>query len=151
MDYVPVEELRSPKAVFGLTDAEPWVIPLEAKLTSILEYVMLRTNSYSKAVHVSAPLLKYLFSMDRSRVSEPLTVQDMDAARRAQFVLSMGPTIVAMEKGSLEPLVPVLDHGIMFMRSRCDPSLPELFGVRRLPTLARHVRLAKLIMIEAHY
>ena len=62
----------------------------------------------------------------------------------------MGPTLVAMQNGSLQPLRPILDHGIVFMRSRCDPSLPELFGVSHLPILARHIRLARLIMIEAH-
>ena len=148
---MPTEELRSPKAVFGLAGSEPWISPLGVKLSLILEDVMLRTNCYSKSVHVSARLLKCMYSMDRSRILEPLNVQDIEAARRAQFVLSMGPTLVAMEEGSLEPLRPVLDHGIVFMQSRCDPSLPELFGVSRLPISARHVRLAKLIMIEAHY
>ena len=50
LDYVPTEELRSPKAVFGLAGSEPWISPLGAKLTSILEDVMLRTNRYSKSV-----------------------------------------------------------------------------------------------------
>ena len=61
--------------------------------------------------------IKCFFSMDRSKISEPLTVEDIKAARHAQFMLSMGPTLVAMQNGSLEPLRPVLDHGIVFMRS----------------------------------
>ena len=65
-------------------------------------------------------------------------------------MVSMGPTIQAVDKGDLEPLRPVMSKGIVYVRGRCDGSLMELLGVARLPVLVRHSRLALLIMLEAH-
>ena len=79
-----------------------------------------------------------------------MTVEEIHVARQLQFIASMGPTVVAMEKGELEPLRPVIEKGIVYVRGRCDGSLMELLGVTRLPVLARQSRLAHLIMIEAH-
>ena len=43
---------------------------------------------------------------------------------------------MAMEKGDLDVLRPVLVQGIVYVRGRCDGSLMELLGIDRLPVLA---------------
>ena len=63
-------------------------------------------------------------------------MQDIRAASLVQFIASMEPTIRALENGDLDPLRPVLDPGIVYIRGRCDNVLLNLLGVERLPVLA---------------
>ena len=150
LDTLPAEELRVPRAAFASVQAEPWVSCLGEKISFLVESVMMKSNCLSKVIHVTARTLKAVFSMARDRISEPLTVQDVEVARKVLFIVSMGPTLAAMGRGELNPLRPSLENGIVYVRSRCEKSLMELLGVSRLPVLLRQSRLARLIMIEAH-
>ena len=150
IDAVPVEELRAPRAAFAALQGEPWVCCLGAKLSDLVEDIMNRSNSYAKTVYVTARVLKGVISMSRSKVEEPLTVSDIAAARKAQFMVSMGPTIDAMRNGKLVPLRPTIEGQIVYVRGRCGDSLMKLLGVSRLPVLARDTRLVRLIMMECH-
>ena len=150
-DTLPAEELRRPRAAFGKTHVEAWTSPLGIRLTTIVEGVMERSNSYAKTVHVTARLLKCLFDKSRSRIEEPLTVDDILVARKVQFMVSMGPTIQAVDKGDLEPLRPFMEKGIVYIKGRCGDSLMKLLGISCLPVLVRQSRLAYLIMQEAHH
>ena len=150
LDTVPAEVLRAPRAAFGATVVEPWVSCLGEKISSIVMEVMLRSNNLAKTTHVTARILKAIFNGDRLKIEEPLTVRDIEAARKAQFIVSMELTLQAMDRGELLPLRPVYEKGIVYVRGRCDHSLMELLGISRLPVLARRSRLAKLIMLESH-
>ena len=97
-----------------------------------------------------ARLLKGLFSMDKERIRESLTAQDVEVAYKVLLIVSMGPTLAAMESGKLDSLRPVVRGNIVFARSRCDRSLMSLLGLESLPILARDTSLARLIMWEAH-
>ena len=112
--------------------------------------IMEKSNCYQKTVHVTARFLKAVWDQDRDRIGEALTVDDILVAKVAQFQVSMGPTVVAASNGELDCLRPVEKGGIIYLRGRCDKSLPSVLGVEKLPILARHTRLAKLIMIAAH-
>ena len=101
-------------------------------------------------MNVTARLLKCMFDGNRDLISEALTVRDIQVARLAQFIVSMGPTVEALSKGYLDSLRPIEEKGIIYVTGRCDMSILELLGVHRLPILARSTRLAELIMIEAH-
>ena len=107
---------------------------------------MLRSNCLEKTVNVTARIIKALFDGCRDKITEPLNVDDITVARKMQFIVSMGPTVQAMSKGELDPLRPIMETGIIYMRSRCDGSLLELLGVSKLPILVRNTRLARLIM-----
>ena len=41
----------------------------------------------------------------------------------------------ALSEGHLDPLRPVIDGGIVFVRGRCDKALINLLGIDRLPVL----------------
>ena len=71
--------------------------------------------------------------------------------RLMQFVVSMGPTVAAMERGSLDSLrlILIMVHGIIYIRGNCDQAIPALLEVNKLLILAKSSGLAKLIMIEA--
>ena len=130
-DILSQEEMRKPWAKIGLVEVETWECLLGSKLTSVVQEVMERSNSYAKTVHVTARLLKCIFSASRSRIEEPLAVDDIMLARKVQFIASMGPTVVAMGKGDLDVLRPVVVQGIVYVRGRCDGSLMELLGIDR--------------------
>ena len=70
-----------------------------------------RSNCLAKTVNVTARLLKCYMDSDRDKVVEGLTVVDIKVARLAQFMVSMGPTVEALSKGSLDPLRPVMVRG----------------------------------------
>ena len=110
----------------------------------------MKSNCLSKTINVTARVLKAIFNGMRQSITEPITVQDVAVAAKAQFIVSMRPTLEAMDTGKLESLRPYVKSGIVFMRGRCESSLPQLFGVSSVPILARCTRLARLIMIEAH-
>ena len=150
LDCLPIEELRSPRAAFSVASMESYVSILGSKLDGIVKQVMGSSNCRMKTTRVTARLLKGHFGGRRSRISEPLVVADITVAEKVQLIASMGPNLEAMEKGYLAPLRPKLEGGIMYMRDRFDRSLMELLGIGQLPILARQIRLAELIMIEAH-
>ena len=147
---MPAGEMRVPQVAFGVNISSQWDCGLGSRISSLVEKAMLKSNCYAKTVCVTARILKGVFTMDREKIREPLTVEDIAVARRAQFMVSMQPTLEAMEKNELEPLRPIMLGGIIYMRTRCGTSLLELFGVTQLPILARQTRLARLIMMEAH-
>ena len=151
LDLVPDTELRAPRAAFNAAVLIASECLLGNRITSIVETVMERSNCLSKTIHVTARLMKCYFDQSRDRVKDPLTVEDIKTAQLLQFIVSMKPTIEAVNRGELDPLRPVMDRGIVYIRGRCDRSLLNLLGVDRLPVLARQTRLAKLIMIQAHY
>ena len=150
LHYIPEQELRVPKAAFNLTDPQVWNSLLGKDLDRIITQIMERSNCLMKTSNVTARILKCLFSLDRTRIEEPLTAKDILVARTAQFMVSMGPTLVALENGKLDSLRPYSKGGIVYMRGRIEGSLLALFGVTGLPILMRGSRLAKLIMWECH-
>ena len=150
IDVIPDSELRAPRAAFSSVVLIPEGNPLGDKLTSIVESVMLRSNCLAKTTHVTARLLKCYFGRSADRIRDPLTVDDIKVAKLIQFIVSMAPTFEAVNGGKLDPLRPVMDKGVIYVRGRCDASLMRLLGLERLPVLARRTRLAELIMIEAH-
>ena len=150
LDLVPQSELRSSKAIFNSVGTEAWRCALGPKLEKLVRQVMERSNCLSKVTNVVARILKCLFSTDREKIKESLSVRDIEAAARALFIASMGPTIAAMEAGKLESLRPIIRGGIVYARSRCDKSLLTLLGVDSLPILTRDSDLPSLIMWEAH-
>ena len=76
---------------------------------------------------------------------------EIQAARVAQFMVSMDLSYEAFRKGELDSLRPFERHGILYVRGRCgSESLMELLGIGELPVLARSSRLAELIMWESH-
>ena len=138
MDMVPASELRSPRAVYGTMATEVWTNLLGPSLSQIITLVMEKSNCLSKTTHVTARLLKCYFGMSKSRIEDPLTVTDIEVARKLQFVASMGPTLEAMDEGELLHIRPILDRGIVYTRGRLEEkTLMDLFGVRCIPILAR--------------
>ena len=127
-----------------------WNCLLGSKLTGLIQDIMLRSNCYSKTVNVTARMLKCIFTQDRNSMRSVLTTTDIQTARIAQFMVSMGPSYAALEKGHLDNLRPFEENGILYIRGRCGQSLLELLGVSKLPVLARSTRLAELIMWESH-
>ena len=117
LDFIPEQELRSSKAAFNSADVKTWQCSLGPKLSNLIEQVMLRSNCLSKVTNVTARLLKCLFGMDRSLVQKPLTVEDIDVARKVLFIVSMGPSLAAMDTGKLDSLRPVVIKGIVYARS----------------------------------
>ena len=95
-------------------------------------------------------LLKCQFGREKGRFSEALSMKDIRVANLALFIVSMGPSFVALGAGKLDSLRPIVQNQIIYARSRCDTALLTLLGIDRLPILARETRLAKLIMLEAH-
>ena len=93
-------------------------------------------------MHVTASVLKEIWNRNRDKISEDLTVDDIQVARIAQFQVSMGPTVVAASNAELDCLRPIEKGGIIYLRGRCDKSLPSVLGVEKLPILSRHTRLA---------
>ena len=142
--------MRSPKAIFNAMGISTKKCFLGSKLTDIAAQVMMRSNCLSKVVNVMARLLKCFFGMDRSKIEEELTVTDIKAASMVLFIASMEPTLIAFEAGKLDSLRPIVDKGIVYARGRCEGSMLQLFGIDKLPILARESRLAELIMLEAH-
>ena len=112
--------------------------------------IMEHFNCLAKTTNVTAGIFKCPLSFDKERVRESLNVQDIHTARLAQFVVSMGPTLSALENGSLETVRHEVDCGVAYTRGRVTGSLLSLFGVPRLPILVRSTRLVKLIMSECH-
>ena len=129
LDVVPDQELRAPKATFNLASSGVWKSPLGSKLTRILMDIMDKSNCYQKTVHVTARFLKSVWDQDRGRIREALTVDDILVARIAQFQVSMGPTVVDASNGELDCLRPVEKGGIIYIRGRCDKSIPSILGV----------------------
>ena len=62
-------------------------------------------------MNVTARLLKGVFDGNRDRISEALTVRDIQVARLVQFIVSMGPTVEALSKGYLDSLRPIEEKG----------------------------------------
>ena len=98
-----------------------------------------------------ARILRCIFMHDRNSIKLALTTTtDIQTARIAQFMVSMGPSYAALEKGHLDSLRPFEEKGILYVRGRCGQSLLEPLGVTKLPVLAHITRLAELIMWESH-
>ena len=150
LDTVPDTELRLPRAAFSKLTLKVSKDLLGERLTLVVMTVMECSNCYEKTINVTARLLKCHFDASTDRISDGLTVRDIQAARTIQFIVSMQPTYKALEKGDLMPLRPIVERGIVYVRGRCDSELMSLLGVSRLPVLARETRLARLIMWEAH-
>ena len=112
---------------------------------------MQRSNCYSKTVNVMARILRCIFMHDRNSIKLALTTTtDIQTARIAQFMVSMGPSYAALEKGHLDSLRSFEEKGILYVRGRCGQLLLEPLGVTKLPVLAHITRLAELIMWESH-
>ena len=120
MDSIPEQELRKPRAMFNLASAgtDMWTCGLGPKITDMVLHVMRMSNCYSKTVSITARLMKGIFSQDRSKITECLTVRDLKMARRVQFMVSMGPTFKAVEEGKLDALRPIIVGGIAYVRGR---------------------------------
>ena len=129
LDYVPEQELRSTKAAFNVTNVESWQCILGPRLSSLVNQVMVKSNCLSKVTNVVARLLKCLFCKDVDKIRESLTVDDIQVASQVLFIVSMGPSFVALENGKLESLRPVVQRGIVYARSRCDAALLSLLGI----------------------
>ena len=63
-------------------------------------------------------------------------------ARLVQFIESMGPAVSAMVRENLDSFRPIMIHGIVYLKGRCYQAILRL--------LARNMRLARLIRIEAY-
>ena len=150
LDVLPNSELRVPKAAFNVATIGPWKNLLGERLHHVITYIMDLSNCYSKTVHVTARVLMCYFDKSVDRIREPVTVLEIKAARKIQFIASMELTVKALSEGHLDPLRPVIDGGIVYVRGRCDKALINLLGIDRLPVFARESRLAALIMWEAH-
>ena len=150
LDAVPVEELRAPKAVFNMAEAVFGVGDLDLGVMEMARKVMEKSNNWGKTVNVTARLFRGLLAMKRDRINDPLTVKEIQTARTLQFVVSSEPSIIALDKGELTSLRPVLTNGVVYTTGRCGKSLLNLLGIAKMPILARSTRLAMLIMIESH-
>ena len=150
LDAVPQEELRAPKAAFNLAKTKFGVGDLSLGVMQMVVKVMEKSNNWAKTVHVTARLFRGLLTMSREKIKDPLTVKEIQVARTMQFVVSSEPTIASLNRGELATLRPELTNGVVYTTGRCGKSILNLLGIARLPILARHTRLAMLIMIESH-
>ena len=116
IDTLPASELRAPKAVFHGIAAEEWQSCLGPRISKMVLEIMIKSNCYSKTVNVTARLIKGIFSRDGERIKEMLSVQDIQVARLCQFMVSMGPSLIAMDKGQLDSLRPIVEKGIVYVR-----------------------------------
>ena len=148
LDIVPEEEMRVPKAVFNMVETVSGVSDMGVAM--MVRKVMDSSNKWEKTVNVTARLVRGLLAMNRGRITDPLTVKDIQSARILQFLVSMKPTITSMNKGELTSLRPVLVDGIVYTSGRCGRALLNLLGIAKMPILARSTRLAMLIMLESH-
>ena len=87
-------------------------------VSNIIEQVMSHSNCLGKVINVTARLLRCLFSMGRSSTKKPLTVEDVDVARKVLFIVSMGHTLAAMENIKLDFLQPVVSRNIIYAEVR---------------------------------
>ena len=94
---MPDQELRAPRAVFNTLNPKSWHSYLGKKLDDIVTQIMEVSNCYEKTTNVTARVLKGIFSLDREKMRENLTVEDIQIARIAQFMVSMGPTMAAWQ------------------------------------------------------
>ena len=143
--------MRVPKAWFNSVNASSQSGMDYSKFVRIVEDIMLRSNSWSKTTHVTARIIKALFSRDRSAIEDDLDVVDIKVARLIQFAVAMPPTIEALNAGKLTSLRPFLRHGIVYTRGRLGGSMLSILGVHELPIIMRDSRLATLILTQAHY
>ena len=150
LDILPAQELRTPKAWFNVANVGQDSFIGSFKLTSIVEEIMSRSNSWPKTIGVTARILKALFNSDRLAIQESLSVKDLEVAKMVQYAVSMSPTVEAQDAGKLGSFRPFMRHGIIYTVGRLGTSLLPLLGVEKLPILMRNSRLAKLIMIHSH-
>ena len=151
LDVLPAQEMRAPKAWFNSVNVSSQSGMDYSKFVRIVEDIMLRSNSWSKTTHVTARIIKALFSRDRSAIEDDLDVVDIKVARLIQFAVAMPPTIEALNAGKLTSLRPFLRHGIVYTRGRLGGSMLSILGVHELPIIMRDTRLATLILTQAHY
>ena len=70
IDMLPTQELRAPKAWFNLSLFETSTSAATTKFTRMMEEIMWKSNSWDKTTHVTARILKAMFSVDRGRIME---------------------------------------------------------------------------------
>ena len=84
-------------------------------------------------------------------MEQPPSSEDLSAARRLQFLCSMGPSVVALNQGKLMSLGAELKQGMVIMKGRfCSEDLARLLGKDSLPVLMPNTRLAWLILNACH-
>ena len=100
--------------------------------------IMDKLNCYSKTINITARLLRGALNQDRNSIREPLTAKDIQTARIAQFIISMGPSFEAFNKGRLDSLRPFVSKGILYVRGRLrTQSMWEMLGIGELPVLVQ--------------
>ena len=86
-------------------------------------------------MNVTARLPKCLFTMDKDKVRETLSVRDIECAKLVQFVVSMGSKYVDWDLGKLDSLTPYEKGHIIYAKICYESSLPEILGVQENPGL----------------
>ena len=90
MEYVPEQELRTPKANFNLALSNGQESYVGPRLTQLAHQVMDRLNILSKVVNVMlVKLLKGILSGYTERIKEPLSVKDIQVGNKTLFAASM--------------------------------------------------------------
>ena len=142
--------MRTPKAWFNLISTDADWTAMSPNFVKLVKLIMMRSNSWSKTLHVTARVIKAHFYGNRDVIKDPVNVKDLQVARMLQFAVSSTDILQELERGKLDCFRPKVSHGIVYTTGRLGNSLLELFGVEKLPILARDSRLAKLIMIQCH-
>ena len=148
-------ELRSKHEVTKLVHSVDVKTNTSSEFLEKLVETSLKTNSWSKSQGVLARLLRTFLCADYEKRRELIVThpepRDLEAARTAQFLVSMKETFAAMKKGKLSNLSVTVNKGMVFMSGRFrERDLARLLGKGRLPVIMANTRLARVIMISCH-
>ena len=149
---LPEEEFRTkrPVIVAAAKSKEKAEYP---RIWDIIEKELEFSNDIVKVKRIIARIVRGYGSSDKFAeiVKNDPTAQELAKAEKMMLVTAMPETVKAVEEGKLVSLVPEKMGSLVVTRGRLgSDALSEHLGVKALPILMPHTRLALLYMERAH-